>query len=655
MKHFILYIFCFILFPVALKAQVLSDKESFSVDKNILCAGSKLVIQDNPLGNDTGGADVVISYYQDDYTILENAIFRESNGAPKAFKVGDLIGDGLHGENDFNPQKSFTLIRVRQAGPGGTLDIDSLQISITVDPPQFSIFQCPNSTDNEVVLFFDESQKANFNRIIVESPVADEFLLEDTPRRYDNFSAGATTFTIRGDFGEVGDTMDDACKRGRTSKIIEDNYDIPSPKEVSLSVTAQSETDGAIAITFSGDTERYPYFYDLPKEDPVLAVNNTILGEDLNTQSSLSFSLYAYDFCESESYGDIRTLHTIALNAASQKGFNEVKNTYAGTDKLSLEKNGEDFQEFEPNAIIEDRSVDCGLLYQYQALATNDNGTSRSVLSPEITGNSDQAATIRYVVATVSDDAQIEIMGEEPVAQATYYLEVGTNKEENTEHLFSFENLNPNEQAHCFTSSLLDECDNLSVPKNSCTIFVESEQLSAKRMAFKWTDYVGFSVDEYELYLLDQDFQLLQSINAGIFTRDEINLEEISEETTFAQIAAINNADNLTALSNIISIDFEPIIRFPNAFTPDGDGLNDVFTYVGTSPLEKFELVIFNRWGETIFALSETQNIAGGIRPGWNGTYKNEKAPAGTYSYRAKLTTTDGKTLDFSGMLQLIR
>lgn len=65
---------------------------------------------------------------------------------------------------------------------------------------------------------------------------------------------------------------------------------------------------------------------------------------------------------------------------------------------------------------------------------------------------------------------------------------------------------------------------------------------------------------------------------------------------------------------------------FPNAFTPNGDGFNDTFGATGLL-LEEFELVIFDRWGAEVAAVS-------GVGATWNGRMNNGQiAPTGVYVY----------------------
>ncbi len=70
-------------------------------------------------------------------------------------------------------------------------------------------------------------------------------------------------------------------------------------------------------------------------------------------------------------------------------------------------------------------------------------------------------------------------------------------------------------------------------------------------------------------------------------------------------------------------------IYIPNSFTPDGDGLNDVFRIPPGSSFSLKSFSIFNRYGNEVF---RTSNIG----DGWDGTYKGTKAPAGTYTYIIK-------------------
>jgi gliding motility-associated-like protein len=69
-------------------------------------------------------------------------------------------------------------------------------------------------------------------------------------------------------------------------------------------------------------------------------------------------------------------------------------------------------------------------------------------------------------------------------------------------------------------------------------------------------------------------------------------------------------------------------IFIPNAFSPDGDGLNDTFMAIATSDyIQKFHMLIFDRWGGQIFESND-------IFLGWDGTMHGTPLPGGMYAYK---------------------
>ena len=70
------------------------------------------------------------------------------------------------------------------------------------------------------------------------------------------------------------------------------------------------------------------------------------------------------------------------------------------------------------------------------------------------------------------------------------------------------------------------------------------------------------------------------------------------------------------------------LVVFPNAFTPNGDGRNDLFRPVLKCELTDFRLEVYNRWGEMIFTTSDAQN-------GWNGYFNGSLQPQDAYLYLA--------------------
>jgi gliding motility-associated-like protein len=86
----------------------------------------------------------------------------------------------------------------------------------------------------------------------------------------------------------------------------------------------------------------------------------------------------------------------------------------------------------------------------------------------------------------------------------------------------------------------------------------------------------------------------------------------------------------------------------PNAFTPNGDGLNDYFNIPKGVLRSISEFTIFNRWGETVFT-------ANSFSKGWNGRYKSLDAPVGTYVYFISGIKEDGSKVRLKGSVTLLR
>ncbi len=88
-------------------------------------------------------------------------------------------------------------------------------------------------------------------------------------------------------------------------------------------------------------------------------------------------------------------------------------------------------------------------------------------------------------------------------------------------------------------------------------------------------------------------------------------------------------------------------IYFPNAFTPNRDGNNDVFEVIGQG-IDFLELHIFDAWGRLITTLHSSQDV-------WDGTQQGKDAPEGVYSYKVEAASILGQKMQRGGTITLIR
>tara|TARA_B100001057_G_C22674969_1_gene881432 strand:+ start:133 stop:609 length:477 start_codon:yes stop_codon:yes gene_type:complete len=128
-----------------------------------------------------------------------------------------------------------------------------------------------------------------------------------------------------------------------------------------------------------------------------------------------------------------------------------------------------------------------------------------------------------------------------------------------------------------------------------------------------------------------------------------INEVQYDENLNIYRVVAVRNQnEQITSTSNIVIVEKPYAIYAPNAFSPDGDGLNDVFNVTGQGIID-FEMEIFNRWGQMVFKSYTLEDK-------WDGTFRGKDLPTGTYVYKIKIISygENQKTVQ-SGTISLVR
>ncbi len=92
-------------------------------------------------------------------------------------------------------------------------------------------------------------------------------------------------------------------------------------------------------------------------------------------------------------------------------------------------------------------------------------------------------------------------------------------------------------------------------------------------------------------------------------------------------------------------------LYYPNAFTPNNDGLNDVYYAKGRYfDWSTFEMYVYNRWGQVVYQSND-------VNEGWNGRMKNTgaKCPQDVYSLLIRVRGGDGKLRRYNGSITIVR
>jgi gliding motility-associated-like protein len=138
-------------------------------------------------------------------------------------------------------------------------------------------------------------------------------------------------------------------------------------------------------------------------------------------------------------------------------------------------------------------------------------------------------------------------------------------------------------------------------------------------------------------------WQSTTSINCASCANTSLTVDDTVSVTLFyTDEFGCKAQDNIT----ISILPLEPIY-IPTGFSPNNDGVNDVFRVRGAG-FKKFYMSIYNRWGELVF---ETTDFS----QSWDGMYKSVEQEMGVYVYTINAVSSDSRTYTFKGNVTLIR
>jgi gliding motility-associated-like protein len=90
-----------------------------------------------------------------------------------------------------------------------------------------------------------------------------------------------------------------------------------------------------------------------------------------------------------------------------------------------------------------------------------------------------------------------------------------------------------------------------------------------------------------------------------------------------------------------------PNVFIPNAFSPNGDGLNDQLCFRGDW-IVSFHIAIFSRWGEKVYESND-------INECWDGTFKGRKCQSGVYMYTCDIECEAHQNVSFKGDITIVK
>ena len=119
------------------------------------------------------------------------------------------------------------------------------------------------------------------------------------------------------------------------------------------------------------------------------------------------------------------------------------------------------------------------------------------------------------------------------------------------------------------------------------------------------------------------------------------------ESTTYA-VYGYDKHGCLDSAYVIVKVDSSMLENIPSGFTPNGDGLNDIFRPVGIQYQNLVDFRVYNRLGQQVFYSNSYKN-------GWDGTFNGSPQDMGVYNYVIILANPDGTNKIYKGDVTLIR
>lgn len=536
-----------------------------------------------------------------------------------------------------------------------TTGYDSIAIEVTPGtPPAFDVYTCGN---NEVFVKINDS---NYDEYIVNyndgsPPVT---VAPDGSHNYTYASSTTQTVTVRGRDLNAADNCAEA------GVIVTPLMTLPVPTISLLEILNAStirlelDTQPNILYKLGIATNNATTFQQLK------TIYNTSVDTVFNLKTDdnyYCFQLVAFDPCNNLPVNS-SVICSANLDLSARNNAIDVRwttGTVAGMN-YSLRRSASDGSVLittpsgSPHA---DMGITCGIEYCYRLTINYANGSSSvSGSKCEIGFSTDIPPAIDNITAVVGDNSVVLDWETDPdfiPAEFTIEKSIQGNYSflsASAQNTFADEGYTVDD-ASCYRISYKDVCDNESLLSiETCPVRLSAVLLKDNSISLTWTPYSGWKngVSEYVVEKYTQDGALLQTLGVGN-TTSYVDASDDLNHQTFVYVIRANAVEPGVgqALSNRVIILKDPNLFHPTAFTPNGDNLNDNFTVFGQY-VTGFEMQIFNRWGELLFSTDD-------ITTGWDGTYRGNDMPEGTYTFIARITDRAGRTFKRSGSVLLLR
>jgi len=157
-----------------------------------------------------------------------------------------------------------------------------------------------------------------------------------------------------------------------------------------------------------------------------------------------------------------------------------------------------------------------------------------------------------------------------------------------------------------------------------------------------FNDSLDLNIGRDTSLCIGEEFLLHVKTNANSFTWQDGStaINYVVGDSGIYQVIAQNGCGFDTAAVHIARRTCTCELTLPNAFTPNFDGVNDVFRPLHPCDMTEFRMQVYDRYGKLIFQTTDFSH-------GWNGTYNGMPADDGTFIWMASYRNTETKAMQF--------
>jgi len=160
-------------------------------------------------------------------------------------------------------------------------------------------------------------------------------------------------------------------------------------------------------------------------------------------------------------------------------------------------------------------------------------------------------------------------------------------------------------------------------------------------------DATIFSGDVYQMQASGSSGTYLWTPSTGLSSSNILNPTATPASTTNYTLR-ITNAQGCTGTDDMLLTVVPYCVKPMEAFSPNGDGINDLWLITNGNCLAKAKAEVFNRYGSKVFESNDYKN-------NWNGLYKGKPLPDGTYYYVINYQLINGRVVILKGSLTILR